>query len=196
MLILGEAIIEGIGAALMTPATLAILSTTFVGTRAREGVRRVGRGSRGGGRVRPVLGGFLTTNYSWRWAFRHQRDRRADRGDRRAGPDARGQRKARRPIDLPGAALIAAGMFLLVFALSEGGTLRLVRAAEFVQRRRARGLAGVGVRSRSCPWPSSLVDRVLLASASSNSSEARHGATPTRCSTSPCSSCVRSATGS
>src|SRR5205085_10066259 len=33
----------------------------------------------------------------------------------------KGLRKPRTPIDLPGAAMIASGMFLLVFALSEGG---------------------------------------------------------------------------
>ena len=70
-LFLGEALIEGIGASLMIPATLSILSTTFArrGTgrsRSRRGARSRARRSRSA----RSLGGFLTTDYSWRWAFR------------------------------------------------------------------------------------------------------------------------------
>ena len=51
-LIIGEAIIEGIGASLMLPATLAILSTHVQGARAGDGVRGVGRDRGRRGRVR------------------------------------------------------------------------------------------------------------------------------------------------
>ena len=69
-LIVGEAIIEGIGASLMLPATLSILSTTFHGRERAHGVRARGaRPSASASRSGPVIGGFLTTNYSWRWAF-------------------------------------------------------------------------------------------------------------------------------
>jgi predicted MFS family arabinose efflux permease len=71
----------------------------------------------------PLLGGFLTTNYSWRWAFvinviiaptaivgalliMHE----APRSGRRER------------IDVPGALLISSGMLLLVFGISEGAT--------------------------------------------------------------------------
>ncbi|HSX41863.1 MAG TPA: MFS transporter [Candidatus Saccharimonadales bacterium] len=69
-MIWGEAIIEGIGAALMMPATASLLVTTFKG---RE--RAIAFGVWGGiaaasSAVGPVLGGWLTTHYSWRWAFR------------------------------------------------------------------------------------------------------------------------------
>src|SRR5207248_9608581 len=70
----------------------------------------------------PVVGGFLTTNYSWRWSFRINVI---------VAPVAiigaalfmkHGARAARRVrIDVPGALLVALGMFLLVFALSQGG---------------------------------------------------------------------------
>jgi EmrB/QacA subfamily drug resistance transporter len=122
-LVLGEAIIEGIGASLMLPATLAILSRTFEG---HERAAAFGVWGATGGTAAvlgPVVGGFLTTNYSWRWCFRinviiaplaiigaiifMKRDAHNDH---------------RSPIDIPGALLVVAGMFLLVFGLSEGGT--------------------------------------------------------------------------
>lgn len=70
MVIAGEAIIEGIGAALMMPATSSLLVTNFKG---RD--RAVAFGVWGGiaaasSAIGPILGGWLTTNYSWRWGFR------------------------------------------------------------------------------------------------------------------------------
>ncbi len=122
VMILGEAIIEGIGASLMLPATLAILSMTFHG-RERATAFATWRATAGVAAASgPVVGGFLTNFYSWRWAFRinvviaplaivgalvfMQRGERSSRTVR---------------VDAPGAALIAVGMFSLVFALSEGG---------------------------------------------------------------------------
>ena len=68
-LILGEAIIEGIGASLMLPATLAILSGTFHGRERATAFAAWGATAGVAVAVGPVVGGFLTTNYSWRWAF-------------------------------------------------------------------------------------------------------------------------------
>ena len=122
VLILGEAVVEGLGASLMTPATLAILSITFRGTERAKAFAIWGATVGAAVAFGPVLGGFLTTNYSWRWAFRINVivAPLAIIGARFLMP--RGERKPRTPIDIPGAALIASGMFLLVFALSEGGT--------------------------------------------------------------------------
>jgi MFS family permease len=68
-LILGEAIIEGIGASLMLPATLAILSSTFQGRERASAFAAWGATAGVGAALGPVIGGFLTTNYSWRWSF-------------------------------------------------------------------------------------------------------------------------------
>jgi EmrB/QacA subfamily drug resistance transporter len=122
-LVLGEAIIEGVGASLMMPATLAILSSTFRGRERASAFAMWGATAGAAAAFGPAIGGFLTTNYSWRWAFRINVIvapiailgallfmRHGERGERRLG------------IDVPGALLVSSGMFLLVFGLSEGGT--------------------------------------------------------------------------
>src|SRR5579862_6590621 len=70
VMILGEAIIEGIGASLMLPATLAILSTTFHGRERATAFATWGATAGVAAASGPVVGGFLTDFYSWRWAFR------------------------------------------------------------------------------------------------------------------------------
>lgn len=122
-LLVGEAIIEGIGAAMMMPATLAILANTFVGRERATAFAAWGAVAGAAVAFGPIMGGYLTTYHSWRWAFRINvivtpiamvgayllmpRDRPADAGER---------------LDIPGAGLIATGMFGFVFALSEAGT--------------------------------------------------------------------------
>lgn len=69
-MLVGESLIEGIGAALMMPATASLLIANYKG---RD--RAIAFGIWGGiagaaSAIGPILGGFLTTNYSWRWAFR------------------------------------------------------------------------------------------------------------------------------
>jgi EmrB/QacA subfamily drug resistance transporter len=70
VLIIGESIIEGIGAALMMPATSSLIVANY---RGRD--RAIAFGVWGGVAaaalaIGPVLGGYLTTYYSWRWGFR------------------------------------------------------------------------------------------------------------------------------
>src|SRR5256885_5650818 len=70
VLLLGESIIEGIGAALMMPATASLLVQKY-----RGHDRAIAFGIWGGvaaaaSAIGPILGGFLTTHYSWRWGFR------------------------------------------------------------------------------------------------------------------------------
>ncbi|HSO95197.1 MAG TPA: MFS transporter [Acidimicrobiia bacterium] len=120
-LILGEAIIEGIGASLMLPATLAILSTTFSGSERGPAFAVWGATAGAAAALGPVVGGFLTTEYSWRWAFRiNVIIAPAAIVGALLVMNKTPRDTERRQIDIPGAALIAAGMFLLVFGLSEG----------------------------------------------------------------------------
>lgn len=68
-LMIGASLIEGLGAAMMMPATASLLLATFQG---RE--RAIAFGVWGGvagaaASVGPLLGGYLTTYYSWRYGY-------------------------------------------------------------------------------------------------------------------------------
>ncbi|HEX4491020.1 MAG TPA: MFS transporter [Acidimicrobiia bacterium] len=122
-LVLGEAIIEGIGASLMLPATLSVMSGTFSGHERATAFSAWGAVLGAAVAFGPMLGGFLTTNYSWRWAFRINVIVApiAILGALLfVRPSPRAEHRER--IDVPGALLIASGMFMLVFGISEGET--------------------------------------------------------------------------
>ena len=69
-MVLGEAVIEGIGAALMIPATTSLLVTNYEGRDRQIGFGIWGGIAAGAAALGPVVGGWLTTYFSWRWAFR------------------------------------------------------------------------------------------------------------------------------
>ena len=141
-LILGEAVIEGLGASLMMPATLAVLSTSFTGRQRATAFAAWGSIVGSAAALGPLLGGWLTTDYSWRWSFRINVivAPLAIAGGLLFLPKTKPTGRDE-PLDLGGAALIASGMFLLVFGLSEGG------AYGWWAPLRSFGVAGVGV------WP-------------------------------------------
>ena len=69
MLLLGWSILEGIGAALMMPATTSIISGSYFGERRAFALGIISSMASGAGSIGPILGGFLTTYYTWRYAF-------------------------------------------------------------------------------------------------------------------------------
>ncbi|HEY1074311.1 MAG TPA: MFS transporter [Patescibacteria group bacterium] len=69
-MILGESIIEGVGAALMMPATSSLLLSTFEGRERAIAFGVWGAIAAAAAALGPIIGGFLTTHYSWRWGFR------------------------------------------------------------------------------------------------------------------------------
>ncbi|HEY6533949.1 MAG TPA: MFS transporter [Acidimicrobiales bacterium] len=120
MLLVGEAVIEGIGAGLLVPNTMALLARTFEGRQRIAAFTAYATVMGAAAAIGPVLGGYLTTYHSWRWAF----------GINvviapmvmvgllaTTGRDVRGERER---LDIKGALLIAGGTFLVVFGLSQG----------------------------------------------------------------------------
>ncbi len=122
LLLLGESFIEGIGASLMLPATLAIISNTFAGRERVKAFAAWGAIAGASAAFGPGVGGWLTSDYSWRWAFRINlvvAPVAALGALFFIRPTPRATRRQR--IDVPGAVLVALGTFFLVFGLSEGG---------------------------------------------------------------------------
>ncbi len=70
VLLAGEAIIEGIGAALMMPATASLVVANFKGKDRATAFGIWGAVAGASSAIGPLLGGYLTSHYSWRWGFR------------------------------------------------------------------------------------------------------------------------------
>lgn len=112
--------LQGLGAAMVVPSTLSILNATFLG-RARTIAFAVWGAAIGGmAAVGPVIGGWLATEFSWRWAFWLNIPVAALVlvGIVRAVPESY-DRTALPGRDVPGVVLSALGMGGIVFALIE-----------------------------------------------------------------------------
>jgi len=110
---------QGIGAATLAPAALALLTSTFPTGKAR--IRAFGVWSAtnaAGGALGVLIGGLLTEYAGWRWVMFVNVPMAASalalawRGVAADAPAARGGRP-----DVPGAVLATAGMILLVFGV-------------------------------------------------------------------------------
>lgn len=68
-LLIGSRVLQGVGGAMVLPTTLSLINATFRGR--DRGIAFAIWGSTIGGMVAvgPLLGGWLTTYFSWRWAF-------------------------------------------------------------------------------------------------------------------------------
>ena len=62
-------VVQGVGGAMILPATQAILNANFQGRDRAIAFGIWGSVIGGVAAVGPILGGFLTTYLSWRWAF-------------------------------------------------------------------------------------------------------------------------------
>jgi EmrB/QacA subfamily drug resistance transporter len=118
-ILIATRVLQGIGGALVTPGSLAIIETTF---RADQRARTIGWWSALAGLATaagPPLGGFLVDTLSWRWIFLINLPvgafvvATAGRMPETRDPKATGR------LDLPGATLASTGLAALTFLLIE-----------------------------------------------------------------------------
>jgi EmrB/QacA subfamily drug resistance transporter len=118
MLIAARAL-QGLGAALVSPAALSIITTTFTESGERAKALGVWSGiAAGGGAVGLLLGGVLTDVLSWQWIFfvNVPVGAIALAMTMRYVPESRAETE-HRTFDLAGAASVTGGLVLLVFAI-------------------------------------------------------------------------------
>jgi EmrB/QacA subfamily drug resistance transporter len=118
MLIAGRAL-QGLGGALVSPAALSILMTSFPGT--QERTKALGVWSAivaGGAAAGLLLGGVLTDLLSWEWVFfvNVPVGILAVVAALRFVPESRDE-KAHRAFDLAGAVTVTSGLIVLVYAI-------------------------------------------------------------------------------
>jgi EmrB/QacA subfamily drug resistance transporter len=123
-LLIAARVLQGIGGALLTPGSLAIIEATF---EPDERSRAIGAWSALGGvaaAVGPLLGGWLIETLSWRWVFLINLPVGAIvvLAALRHVPETRDPEAAHH-LDLPGSALATVGLGALTYALidAEGG---------------------------------------------------------------------------
>jgi EmrB/QacA subfamily drug resistance transporter len=113
--------VQGLGAALLTPTTLAILAATF--PQPGEQARAVGAWSAAGAlalAVGPLLGGVLSQHVNWHWIFFINVPVGLATLALGAVAIPSVQRRQRRPIDTRGVAISAGALLALTYALIEG----------------------------------------------------------------------------
>ncbi|MFO6464380.1 MFS transporter [Jannaschia sp. KMU-145] len=126
--------LEGVGAALIAPTSLAIIADAFTGPARGRAVGTWAGAGAAAGALAPVAGGWIVDAAGWRWAFvavipfavlafvvaaRAIRESVAETDDRA-------------PLDLVGAALVGTGLLALIWglvALPDRGTTGAVMAA-------------------------------------------------------------------
>ena len=119
--LIGARFVQGLGAAMILPATLSTVNALFTGQQRAIAFAVWGSTIGGMAALGPLVGGWLTTYYTWRWAFwiNIPVGLLVLAGILWAVPETRDE-KARPGLDLVGVTLSALGLGAIVFALIEG----------------------------------------------------------------------------
>jgi EmrB/QacA subfamily drug resistance transporter len=130
ILTLGWSVLEGLGAALVLPAMVALIAGNFEGASRKVAYAVIGGVAGAGIAVGPILGGWATTEYSWRIIFAGEvllvalilvmTPKVAD--SVRTGPAPK--------LDLVGTVLSAAGLGLVVLGVLQSSTWGWVKPKE------------------------------------------------------------------
>jgi EmrB/QacA subfamily drug resistance transporter len=120
-LLIGARVLQGVGGAMILPATQSILNTNFRGRDRAIAFGIWGATIGGVAAIGPLLGGWLTTNLSWRWAFfiNLPVGLIAIAGTLAYIGESKDE-EARTGFDLPGFVLVTLGLSGIVFGLIEG----------------------------------------------------------------------------
>jgi EmrB/QacA subfamily drug resistance transporter len=129
VLLIGWSLLEGIGATLILPSIVALIAVNFGASERPKAFGMVSAAGAVAVAAGPLIGGFMTTYFSWRWVFV---------GEvigvigifliaRKLSDPERGEDV---PIDLVGAVLTAAGLGIAVFGVLRSSTWGWVRPKE------------------------------------------------------------------
>jgi MFS family permease len=164
VLLIGWSILEGIGAALILPAIVALVAANFARPERPRAYGLVASAGAIAVAVGPLIGGLFTTYLSWRLVFAGEvlvviailaLSKRVV--DTEAG--------ARTRLDLVGTALSALGLGLIVFGILRAGEWGLLRAKDGQPELLGLSmsiwliLAGVGVLAVFLAWEARVLDR-------------------------------------
>ena len=110
---------QGLGAAMLTPAALSIVVTTYTGPRHTTALTVWAAVGSAGAAAGMLFGGMLTAWAGWEWVFLINLPVGVVVAALapRIVPAAQPERGARRRLDLPGALAVVAGLVVLVYAL-------------------------------------------------------------------------------
>jgi MFS family permease len=130
VLLFGWSLVEGLGAVLVIPAIAALIVTLYEGKDRAVAYGLIGGSAGAAVAAGPLIGGYVTTTFSWRWVFVGEVVVVAlillMRGKIPSAP-----REAEPPhLDLVGAALSAVGLGLVVFAVLQSSTWGWIRPSD------------------------------------------------------------------